>query len=120
MLDANMKAQLAAYLERMTQPVEIVASLDDSTDSADMRALLQDIAEASPLMKVSETRGGPHRTPSFSVNRPGENHGPPSVSLTFISGEASAISCNRARMSAESVLSSSEATISTGCEMRSR
>ena len=30
MLDANLKAQLAAYLERMTQPVEIVASLDDT------------------------------------------------------------------------------------------
>jgi len=76
MLEASLKAQLASYLERISQPVEIVASLDDSTDSADMRALLQDIAEASPLMKVSETRGGPHRTPSFSVNRPGENHGP--------------------------------------------
>ena len=30
MLDANLKAQLASYLERMTQPVEIVASLDDT------------------------------------------------------------------------------------------
>lgn len=76
MLEASLKAQLASYLERISQPVEIVASLDDSPTSADMRALLQDIAEASPLMKVSETRGGPHRTPSFSVNRPGENHGP--------------------------------------------
>jgi alkyl hydroperoxide reductase subunit F len=76
MLEASLKAQLASYLERISQPVEIVASLDDSPTSADMRALLQDIAEASPLMKVSETRGGPYRTPSFSVNRPGENHGP--------------------------------------------
>lgn len=76
MLDASLKAQLASYLERISQPVEIVASLDDSPSSADMQALLKDIAEASPLMKVSETRGGPHRTPSFSVNRPGENHGP--------------------------------------------
>ncbi|WP_298924468.1 alkyl hydroperoxide reductase subunit F [uncultured Ramlibacter sp.] len=76
MLDTNLKAQLSAYLQRISQPVEIVASLDDSSDSADMRALLQDIADASPLMKVSETRGGPHRTPSFSVNRPGESHGP--------------------------------------------
>jgi len=76
MLDTNLKAQLSAYLQRISQPVEIVASLDDSSDSADMRALLQDIADASPLMKVSETRGGPHRTPSFSINRPGESHGP--------------------------------------------
>ena len=29
MLDANLKAQLKSYLERVTQPIEIVASLDD-------------------------------------------------------------------------------------------
>ncbi|NML46044.1 alkyl hydroperoxide reductase subunit F [Ramlibacter sp. G-1-2-2] len=76
MLDTNMKAQLAAYLERMTQPVEIVASLDDSPASAEMQALLKDIAEASARVTVTETRGGPHRTPSFQITRPGENHGP--------------------------------------------
>lgn len=76
MLDANLKAQLAAYLERMTQPVEIVASLDDTQASSDMQALLKDIAEASPRVTVTETRGGPHRTPSFQITRPGENHGP--------------------------------------------
>lgn len=76
MLDASLKAQLASYLQRISQPVEIVASLDGTQASSDMRALLADIAEASPLVTVSETQGGPHRTPSFSVNRPGENHGP--------------------------------------------
>jgi alkyl hydroperoxide reductase subunit F len=76
MLDAQLKAQLASYLERISQPVEIVASLDDTPASAEMQALLKDIAEASPLIRVSETRGGPHRTPSFSVTRPGETHGP--------------------------------------------
>jgi alkyl hydroperoxide reductase subunit F len=76
MLDAQLKAQLASYLERISQPVEIVASLDDTPASAEMQALLKDIAEASPLMKVSETRGGPHRKPSFSINRPGESSGP--------------------------------------------
>jgi alkyl hydroperoxide reductase subunit F len=76
MLDTNTKAQLSAYLQRISQPVEIAASLDDTPASQEMRSLLKDIAEASPLMKVSETRGGPHRTPSFSLNRPGENHGP--------------------------------------------
>lgn len=76
MLDTNTKAQLSTYLQRISQPVEIVASLDDTPASAEMRELLKDIAEASPLMKVSETTGGPHRTPSFSINRPGENHGP--------------------------------------------
>lgn len=76
MLDANMKAQLAAYLERMTQPVEIVASLDDTPASADIQALLKDIAEASPRVTVTETRGGPHRTPSFQIVKPGTGQGP--------------------------------------------
>ena len=76
MLDANMKAQLAAYLERMTQPVEIVATLDDTPASADMRALLKDIADASPRVTISETTGGPHRSPSFQIVRPGTSQGP--------------------------------------------
>ena len=76
MRDANLKAQLAAYLERMTQPVEIVASLDDTQASRDMQALLKDITDASGRITVTETRAGPHRTPSFPVNRPGQNNGP--------------------------------------------
>ncbi len=77
MLDAQLKTQLAAYLQRISQPVEITAVLDDTPASRDMQALLQDIAEASPLVHVTQTReAGPHRTPSFAVNRPGENHGP--------------------------------------------
>ncbi|MEJ8835958.1 alkyl hydroperoxide reductase subunit F [Ramlibacter sp. AN1133] len=75
MLDANLKAQLAAYLERMTQPVEIVASLDDTKASADMRALLKDIADASPRVTVTETQGGPQRTPSFQITRAGQDTG---------------------------------------------
>jgi NADH-dependent peroxiredoxin subunit F len=75
MLDASLKAQLAAYLERMTQPVELVASLDDGAASRELQALLADIAEASPRVSVMQTRGGPHRTPSFEVTRPGANTG---------------------------------------------
>jgi alkyl hydroperoxide reductase subunit F len=75
MLDAGLKAQLGAYLQRISRPVEVVASLDDSPASAEMRALLNDIAGTSPLIQVSETQGGAQRTPSFAVNRPGEDTG---------------------------------------------
>ena len=34
MLDAELKEQLKAYLERITQPIELVASLDGSAASA--------------------------------------------------------------------------------------
>jgi alkyl hydroperoxide reductase subunit F len=76
MLDANTKAQLKSYLERATQPIEIVASLDDSQASGEMLSLLKDVAESSPLVKLTESRDDNHRKPSFSVNRPSENHGP--------------------------------------------
>ncbi|HTH79904.1 MAG TPA: alkyl hydroperoxide reductase subunit F [Ramlibacter sp.] len=73
MLDANLKAQLSAYLQRITQPVELVASLDDTPASGKLQELLREIAQASPLVAIMETRGGPHRTPSFSVGAPGES-----------------------------------------------
>ena len=76
MLDANTKAQLKSYLERATQPIEIVASLDDGTASGETLALLKDVAESSPLVKLTESRDDQYRKPSFSINRPGENHGP--------------------------------------------
>lgn len=76
MLDDATKAQLKSYLERATQPIEIVASLDDSEGSGEMLSLLKDVAEASPLVKLTESRDDKHRKPSFSINRPSENHGP--------------------------------------------
>ena len=76
MLDDATKAQLKSYLERATQPIEIVASLDDSEASGEVLSLLKDVAEASPLVKLTESRDDNHRKPSFSINRPSENHGP--------------------------------------------
>jgi alkyl hydroperoxide reductase subunit F len=73
MLDANLKAQLTAFLQRIASPIELVATLDDSPASGQLQALLRDIAEASPLVSIVETRGGPHRAPSFSVGQPGES-----------------------------------------------
>ena len=76
MLDAATKDQLKSYLERATTPIEIVASLDNSEASADVRSLLKDIAESSTLVTVTESSGDNLRKPSFSINRPSENHGP--------------------------------------------
>ena len=66
MLDANLTAQLKAYLERVREPFEMVASLDDSENSRDMRTLLQQIAELSPLITL-KTDGSDARKPSFCV-----------------------------------------------------
>ncbi|MDP3512139.1 MAG: alkyl hydroperoxide reductase subunit F [Sulfuritalea sp.] len=71
MLDATIKTQLAAYLEKLQAPIELVASLDDSAKSTEMRELLADIAALSPKVSVRED-GKDARKPSFSVGRPGE------------------------------------------------
>ena len=77
MLDATLKTQLKAYLERVTQPIEIVASLDDGAKSREMHDLLREIASLSDLITLRED-GADARRPSFSLNRPGGD-----ISLRF-------------------------------------
>ncbi|UVO17265.1 alkyl hydroperoxide reductase subunit F [Stutzerimonas stutzeri] len=77
MLDTNLKTQLKAYLEKVTQPFEIVASLDDGEKSQELLSLLQDIASLSDKITL-KTDGDDARKPSFSLNRIGGN-----ISLRF-------------------------------------
>lgn len=74
MLDANLKAQLKAYLEKVTLPFEIVASLDDSAKSQELLGLLQDIVGLTDKITL-KTDGSDSRRPSFALNRPGEDTG---------------------------------------------
>ncbi len=71
MLDATLKTQLQSYLERVSQPVEIVASVDGSEKSGEMMALLNDIAALSSLVSVSIKHDDGERVPSFSMASPG-------------------------------------------------
>ncbi|WP_313307229.1 alkyl hydroperoxide reductase subunit F [Stutzerimonas balearica] len=68
MLDSNLKTQLKAYLEKVTQPFEIVASLDDSAKSEEMLALLNDINGLSDKITLN-TAGNDARRPSFALVR---------------------------------------------------
>ncbi|MCA0177061.1 MAG: alkyl hydroperoxide reductase subunit F [Proteobacteria bacterium] len=70
MLDDDLKAQLAAYLERVTLPFEMVASLDAGEKSAELRELLQDIAAMSDKITL-RLDGDDARKPSFTVQRTG-------------------------------------------------
>jgi alkyl hydroperoxide reductase subunit F len=74
MLDTNLKAQLKSYLERVTQPVELIASLDDRASSHEMRALLEDIDGLSPQISV-RFDGQDTRRPSFQITRSGQDMG---------------------------------------------
>lgn len=72
MLDATLKAQLAAYLENLPGPVELSAQLDGSAGSAELRALLEEIAASSDRVAIGEAADPDGRTPSFGIHRPGE------------------------------------------------
>src|ERR1700748_574929 len=72
MLDDTLKAQLKAYLERVTQPFEITASLNDSDSAKEMLSLLQDIEAMSDKITL-KTDGQDARRPSFTLQRTGTN-----------------------------------------------
>jgi alkyl hydroperoxide reductase subunit F len=74
MLDTDLKTELKAYLEKVTHPIELVASLDDSAKSQELLSLLQDIESLSDRISLSRN-GNDARKPSFAINRSGTDVG---------------------------------------------
>ena len=74
MLDANLKAQLKAYLTRLQRPIELVASLDDRAASREMRELLEEIVTLSDKIAL-RLDGDDARRPSFSIGAVGQQSG---------------------------------------------
>ncbi len=75
MLDANLKTQLKAYLERLQKPLEIVATLDDSKAAGEVKSLLADLVALSDKITVFENNDLAVRKPSFAINNPGVETG---------------------------------------------
>ena len=75
MLDDSIKTQLQAYFERITQPIELIASLDDRPASAEMRELLGEIAAIAPAKITARFDGQDARRPSFQITRAGADMG---------------------------------------------
>ena len=73
MFDDSLKTQLAAYLERVVQPFTIVASLDDSPASAEMRELLATIQGLRADKITLKLDGQDARKPSFTLQRSGSD-----------------------------------------------
>ncbi|MCA1975256.1 MAG: alkyl hydroperoxide reductase subunit F, partial [Caenispirillum sp.] len=70
MLDSTIQTQLKAYFENITQPVELVASLDDGAKSQELNELLTDLASLSD--KITLVRADDDaRKPSFAIRRAG-------------------------------------------------
>ena len=74
MLDAALKTQLQSYLQNLRTPITLIATLDGSAKSAELRDLLRDIASLSDLVTVDEA-GTDRRAPSFLIAKQGETRG---------------------------------------------
>ena len=66
MLDDNLKSQLKAYLARLAEPIELVASLDGSKISQEMRGLLDDVVAQTDKIAL-RLDGSDARVPSFEI-----------------------------------------------------
>lgn len=73
MLEPDIKAQLAQYLEMMENDVLLKVSTGSDQVSNDMNGLMNELEMMSPHIKVERTEL--ERTPSFSINRIGEDTG---------------------------------------------
>lgn len=73
LLDADIKAQLSQYLQLMEGDVLLKVSAGTDNVSRDMLDLIDELATMSSNIKVEKTQL--ERTPSFSVNRIGEDTG---------------------------------------------
>ncbi|MBE1442927.1 alkyl hydroperoxide reductase subunit F [Paenibacillus sp. OAS669] len=72
-LDADIKEQLTQYLQLMEGDVQIKVSAGSDAVSQEMLELIDEITDISSKITVERTEL--YRTPSFSVNRAGEDTG---------------------------------------------
>lgn len=72
-LDADIRAQLEQYLQMMEGDIVIKVSAGSDDVSRDMLGLLEELASMSP--RITTEQATLDRTPSFSINRPGEDTG---------------------------------------------
>ena len=72
-LDADLKAQLQQYLQLAENDIILKVSAGSDKVSGDMLALLDELAAMSPKIKIE--KAPLPRTPSFSINRVGEDTG---------------------------------------------
>ncbi|MCY8239812.1 alkyl hydroperoxide reductase subunit F [Bacillus haynesii] len=72
-LEANIKAQLNQYMQMIENDIVLKVSTGDDSVSKDMLALVEELASMSS--KITVEKAQLDRTPSFSVNRTGEETG---------------------------------------------
>ena len=75
MLDTNIKEQLKAYMEKLQQPIELVAAYDDGKKSQELKQLLDEIEPMSDKISLRTEESSDVRRPSFAINRVGTDIG---------------------------------------------
>ncbi|MFZ5636593.1 MAG: alkyl hydroperoxide reductase subunit F [Pseudomonadota bacterium] len=83
MLDADLKTQLQAYLQKLTRPVELIAALDDGDKSRELRELLVELTTLSDKVTLREARDAGDRVPSFAIASPDAARAGLDISLRF-------------------------------------
>ncbi|MGM0952705.1 MAG: alkyl hydroperoxide reductase subunit F [Pseudomonadota bacterium] len=73
MLDANIKQQLKAYMEKLQQPIELVAAYDDSAKSQELKELLEELEPMSSKIALRTENDQRVRRPSFAIQRVGSD-----------------------------------------------
>ena len=75
MLDANIKEQLKAYMDKLQQPIELVAAYDDGKKSQELRELLEELEPMSSKISLRTEESNDVRRPSLAINRVGTDIG---------------------------------------------
>jgi alkyl hydroperoxide reductase subunit F len=75
MLDASIKEQLNAYMDKLQQPIELVAAYDDSEKSQELKQLLDELEPMSDKISLRTEESEQVRRPSFAINRVGSDIG---------------------------------------------
>ncbi len=83
MLDADMKTQLQAYLQKLVRPVELVAALDDGETSRELRELLVELTQLSDKVSLREAREAGDRVPSFAIASPDSTKAGHGITVRF-------------------------------------
>lgn len=71
MLEAGLKTQLQAYLEKLVRPIAIHANADSSAKSREMVELLEEITALSDKIELHVAHDAALRVPSFALTSPG-------------------------------------------------
>ncbi|MCZ2723157.1 alkyl hydroperoxide reductase subunit F [Marinomonas sp. 15G1-11] len=71
MLDATIKTQLNAYLEKLVNPIDVKVNVDEKAKSQELLSLAEDIASLSEKINLTKTNDRAKKIPSMSVGATG-------------------------------------------------